>query len=215
MKKVLYTGIEKPAPVSGIEYIHYPLIRIVPRPWGEPAIQKALEEWPAFTHVVFTSKTAVDILCKYLQADGMYFQDFPSKQYVSVGQATARRMNVHGVVAPLIAQEETAEGIIKILEKMDLTKAYLFWPHSAISRPVLSEFFLMNGYRFMECILYDTLPNRMVELPSWEGIEEIVFTSPSTVFAFLEIFGVFPEGVALRSIGPVTANVLQGKLFYV
>jgi uroporphyrinogen-III synthase len=39
--------------------------------------------------------------------------------------------------------------------------------------------------------------------------DEIVFTSPSTVAAFKEIFGALPRGKKLVAIGPITEEALD------
>ena len=114
-------------------------------------------------------------------------------------------------MAFVIPKAETAEGIIQELDKQDLENVHFFWPHSALSRPVLSEYFTLKNHPFDEIVLYDTLPQKPGPLPSEEAFDQIIFTSPSTVDAFLKLFGKFPEGKVLKAIGPVTAKYLTGK----
>jgi uroporphyrinogen-III synthase len=58
--------------------------------------------------------------------------------------------------------------------------------------------------------LYDTVTQKLEPKPDLNHVQEIVFTSPSTVLAFLEIFGALPKGKKLIAIGPITQQQLEG-----
>jgi uroporphyrinogen-III synthase len=58
--------------------------------------------------------------------------------------------------------------------------------------------------------LYETVAQRVEPVPDLRLFDEIVFTSPSTVDAFFEIFGHIPSGKKIVAIGPVTADRLAG-----
>jgi hydroxymethylbilane synthase len=162
--------------------IHYPIIRTTPR---EIAI-------PPYTHLIFTSKTAV-----------RYFPETPTGAIIAVGQATAATVN-----ATHVAANECAEGVIDILETLDLSEAHVLWPHSALSRPLITDYLRKRGIRFDAPILYDTEIHRPYDPPPLEPFDEILFTSPSTVAAFKELFGAFPDNCRLTPIGDQTAAAL-------
>lgn len=163
--------------------IHYPIICTTPRQI----------EAPQYTHLIFTSKTAVH-----------YFPAEPTGTIIAVGQATAAACN-----ATHIATNECAEGIIDILETLDLQDAHVLWPHSALSRPLITDYLQKKGVRFNAPILYDTYPHRPYAPPPLDPFDEILFTSPSTVSAFLVIFGDFPDHCTLTSLGDQTAAALK------
>jgi len=68
---------------------------------------------------------------------------------------------------------------------------------------------LAPAVRFTAIDLYRTVFQRPDPVPSLEEMEEIVFTSPSTVEAFLQIYGQIPKNIKITAIGPVTQNVLS------
>lgn len=202
MKTILYLGTdplsyETQGRCQG-HLIHYPIIKIVPRP---AHTIKAYKELSAFTHIIFTSKNAVKV----------FFEHHPvisEKQLIAIGTVTAAHLTLQGYPPQYIAEQETQEGVIALLKQLDLKDPFFFLPRSSQARPLLIQFFEDHQIRYSACDLYDTVAQRLEVQPDWEQIDEIVFTSPTTVRAFLEIFKKFPEGKKLTPIGPITENEL-------
>ena len=208
-KRILYLGLDPANYPAQAKVDHWPIIQIVPRPLTEYSIQKALKRFDEYTHVIITSKSAVGILKDYLPLIGITFESWAAKTTLAQGKVTAKHLQACGIKPARIASEETAEGLIHEIKQLDLTNAHFFWPHSSESRPVLADFFDAQSIRCTPCILYDPKPRIPGKLPDLGNYDEIVFTSPSTVNAFLEVFGKFPPHLTLTPIGPVTARHLN------
>jgi hydroxymethylbilane synthase len=190
----LYLGIDRPAESLEVYRHHIPMIEIVPLPVSKP-------DFSSFTHVVFTSKTAVRLFFSSYKAANL--------TYIAVGKATAKAIEKEGAFASLVAENEQAEGIISLLEHHDLSQAHLYWPHSALARPVLLDFFRKAGIKCTESILYTTRPRRPDPLPDPSKYESLFFTSPSTVDAFVSLYGKIPSDKILRCQGNITKNRLD------
>lgn len=210
-RRVLYLGLDPAyAGVEG-EIIHCPLIEIVPRPPDDPAIAKALQLFPCYTDLLFTSKSAVNILAAYLPLHNFTIKDAGAKKIAAVGRQTAASLKPYGLKATLIAEEETAEGLATALSTQSFENRYFFWPHSSLARPVLADFLRSRGARFEACAFYDTQPRKLMNPPPLDTIDEIIFTSPSTVDAYLTLIGPLPRNKILTPIGPVTAAKLNAE----
>lgn len=194
----LYVGLELPPQPHDTLYTHYPVITTVPLDPYAPSIVACFRDIPRYTHVIFTSKTAVRTF-SLLLAHHPHTVDHLTA--IAVGKKTAAE--VRGFSKVLVAEEETAEGITPLL-----THGYFFWPHSTLSRPVISTYLKEKHLPFKECAIYDTLPFRPGPPPSLESFDSIVFTSPSTVRAFIQIFGKLPHDKQLKSIGPITQETI-------
>jgi uroporphyrinogen-III synthase len=212
-KRILYLGLDPTHYSANGEIIHWPIIEIIPRPLSDPAIQQALTHFPVYSHVIVTSKSTVAILLDYLTQLKIDLQIWHKKITLAVGKVTAKHLYACGIIPSRIAQEETAEGIIQELKQLRLEQAHLFWPHSAKARVVIKEFLMAQSIQHTTCMLYDPKPKIPNTLPNLEDFDEIVFTSPSTVDAFLQIFGSFPSHISLAAIGPITADYLKSKSF--
>lgn len=187
---ILYLGLDPSGWKTDKPLIHYPVIQVRPLPVSKPS------DWEEITHLIFTSKTAV-----------RHWQFFESKQALAIGEATADFLAKSGV-SSIQAPEATQEGMIKLLENLPLKNAYLLWPRSTKARSVLSDYLTSRAIRFQIIDLYETHFQKPEVPISLEEVEEIVFTSPSTVEGFLRIFKTLPTNKKLTAIGPVTACAL-------
>lgn len=191
--KILYLGLNPPPNV-----IHYPVIRT--EKIEGASLKEARSLWPQFSHVIFTSKTTVH----YWFEETLDFD----KTAIAIGDATAQKLREKGVFS-LIAPFATQEGVVSLLEKEKIS--YLFFPHSKKARPFLLNYLKEKQIRFFSLGLYDTHFQKPGPLPNLLEIEEIVFTSPSTVEGFFHIFRDLPKEIKLTSIGPITKRALAER----
>lgn len=198
----LYVGIHAKEGTT-----HFPLIEIVPRPFDSPEITSAFADIPQYTHIIFTSKSGVDVFFNCMKHHG--HETIKGKEVIAVGKATAGRLREKGVEGAVIATDETQEGVIHMLAMEDLDDAYILLPQSSRARPSLAQTLLLRRVRHQLCHLYDTRVKKSDVKPDLESFDEIIFTSPSTVDAFIEIFGSLPKGKKLTSIGPITSQKLK------
>jgi len=195
---ILYLGLDPSRYPHTKPLWHYPLIqteKII-----SPQIAEAREQWSEFTHVIFTSQTAV----RY------WFEEasFCDKTVIAVGRATAMALRERGVIAR-IAEEETQEGVIEMLEAVRC-EAKVFWPRSKLARGLLEQYLRGREMKYVVLDLYTTVPREQEKIEDWSRIEEIVFTSPSTVDAFWGLYGAFPPGVLCKALGKITQRALEG-----
>ncbi len=99
--------------------------------------------------------------------------------------------------------------MIEVLKLHHLEDAYVFYPRSSLARKNLEQFLQEKGIRHQVCDLYQTEFQKPEPVPHLEEIDEIVFTSPSTVRGFIEVFGAVPRDKKLTCIGPVTEQFLK------
>ena len=189
MHRILYLGLDPSRYKHSGELVHCPIIQVTPNPIDE----EISRVWPLITHVLFTSPSAVKHWPLSLEG----------KTIISIGHATASMLLVPSIIAPFATQE----GVIALLETLDLTNVYLLWPRSSKARPLLLEYLAERKTHIFD--LYETSLRRPEVWPDLTSFDEIVFTSPSTVQAFVRLFGSIPADKKITPIGPVTAKLLQ------
>lgn len=212
MKTILYLGTDPSYFPEEGHVIHYPIIRIVPRPSDDPELKRALDDLLDYTHLIFTSKNAVRIFFEHAKVRHEDLSFLKEKTFMTVGKVTADHLVKEGYVPAIIAKEETQEGLIEELACLDFDDAYVFFPRSSLSRPVLIDFLQHRAIRHQACDLYDTLSSAIDPRPDLNMIDEIVFTSPSTVEAFYSLFGFIPKEKKLVVSGPITEEALKKRL---
>jgi len=180
MSKKLYLGLR---PKKGT--VHYPVIRT--QFCGD--LEPALAKWPLFTHIIFTSISAVE-----------YWPGPWDKKLIAIGKSTAAALSKKGydsIVSPVATQE----GVIDLVESIP---GYFLLPRSRLARAVLTDFMEKKGILFSVIDLYDTHYQRLEPVPNLDDFDEIIFTSPSTVEGFLRIYKALPLNKKLTAIGPIT-----------
>lgn len=183
-----------------------PLIAIEPRSMQDPSIMAMSHKLSTYTHLIFTSKTAVSL----------FYSHFTTPQdaiIIAVGIATAaavRRFELQASI--IIAEQECAEGVIAVLEGLHLEDACILWPHAAAARTLISDHLIERKVDFDAPIFYDTYIQRPEIVPNLEDYDELIFTSPSTVDASIEVFGCNLQKKILTCMGLVTKNYLERRL---
>jgi uroporphyrinogen-III synthase len=212
MKTLLYLGTD---PTHFIKQrgeeervVHYPVIKIAARSLDHPAIRQAFEDMGEYTHVLFTSKNAVRVFFEALAFFNMSIIALQKKTILAIGEVTGKSLLAAGLTPCHTALEETQEGMVSLLKTLDLSFSYVYMPQSSLSRPLLVHFLSERAVRYRACVLYDTVLQMIDPKPDLDQVDEIVFTSPSTVQAFVTIFRGVPKGKKCTAIGPVTQQAL-------
>lgn len=211
MKKILYLGLN-PKNFKGDQskLIHLPIIKTVPR--DKNLCIHDLKDVDTFTHLIFTSQTTVDIFFDLMNEIPISKSLLQNKIYLAVGQATKKKLESYLIENIWIAKNETQEGVIELIKEIPKENSYIFWPHSALSRKILSLFLKKENYHYRESIFYDTVPHFDHEPINFNEIKEIIFTSPSTVDAFLNLYPTIPNKILFTAIGPITKKAIEDKI---
>lgn len=208
--KILYLGLNLSKRLleeqKGKEIFHCPVIRIIEIPQGTSSIDVAFDHLTSSTHVLFTSQTAVRLFFDYYNQRADRVSNFKDKTLIAIGQSTAGALEGLNVEPHYISSIETSEGVISLLKTIPLSGTQFFWPHSALSRNVIPQFFCENNIPMFSWPFYTTVTRYCtLQLKSLLPIvDEIIFTSPSTVDAFAELMGALPSNKKISAIGPIT-----------
>lgn len=196
MKTILYVGLDPPIR-DDAHIIHCPLIQVLPTPLVH------LPPLDSITHVIVTSKSAIP----YLKPLPIWHTSF-----LSVGQATTRALQLAGALHITTATNECQEGLIELINGQNLHRPSFFWGHSSLSRPLISDFLQQKGYPLINTVLYETKFKKPNTPLSFDIIDEIHFSSSSTVEAFFHFFGPPPKKIRLHTQGPITQKCLEQHL---
>ena len=205
MKKILYLGLELPQLLQRKEVTHCPLIEIIPYKKDNLSVIEAFMHFKKSTHLLFTSKSAVSIFIELGRDFEVDIKGINQKKIIAIGKKTEKKLRSFGVEGVTVAQNETSEGVIVLLNKLMTSFTFLLWPHSDLSRPVIVEGLKTLKSPYFAASFYTTIKKKPLQIPELLNFDEIVFTSPSTVDA---IYKKIPDDKILTCIGPVTKNSL-------
>ena len=204
-RRILFTGLSDERAFIQGTYLHLPLIKIEPMP-DYAAFDQHLKDVRQFDWIVFTSRYGVEYFFQRLKRLGYDARALSSIRIAAIGNSTQRHLEKHGVLADLVPEEESSEGLLKELKKIDLRDKKVFLPRSDISDKGLTEEIKKLQARVISCDAYrNVMP---ADLPDIDvtSFDEVMFTSPSGVRNFLKRYGHLPKKVKARFIGKVTQN---------
>ena len=211
-KSALYLGIDPTHFKTDKPVIHMPLLKILRRPIDSKELQKIFDHVPHYTHVVFTSKSAVRIFFSYFKAHGHKVCEFKDKHVIAIGHITAYYLKEAGVSPGYIAADETEEGLVRVLASLELKDAYVLLPKSSLPKTQLIHFLVEHEVRHQVCVLYDAcekIPKEPIDL---DIIDEVIFTNPLTVDTFFSLYPEIPSSIKLHPLGNVAREALRAKL---
>lgn len=191
--KTVYFGLDPSGHPKRGYLTHCPLIETRYTPVLYPDLS-------TFSALIATSPRAVEALLR----SGQRSQHLLA---VAVGPRTQSALVAAGFATVIMADEHHAEGVTKILTPLKGKK--IFYPHSRRARPIIKNYLVQERFDFCAMPVYDTLNTTLKTATSLEEFDELFFTSPSTVEAFIKIYKKFPEGKRLQAIGPITKETLQ------
>lgn len=203
-KRILYLGLDPLRFQEVGEIVHRPIIQIEPFSLSQPDIKLAFEEMFLYTHLLFTSRVGVELTVGFAQQAKV---SLLGKKIITVGSATAEKVQALGFSVSHTAWNECGEGVVDLLKELSLQGSYLFFPHSNLAREIIPDYLKQKGLKYRALPIYQTVACPIF-LDDLESFDTVVFTSPSTVKAFIDQHGKLPAAEKCWAIGPITEKAL-------
>ena len=209
-RKVLVTGTSAEPYRRLGELVHTPLIRIAePADWGP--LDAALEQLAGYSVIALTSRYAVTALVERLLARGGDGRRLAHARLAAVGGGTAAALRARGLAADLVAQPETTAGLLAALRAPGgLAGARVLLPRSQLADATLPQALRAEGAAVSAVTAYRTLPVDDPVQVELDACDAVLFSSPSTVQAFRQLYGTaLPEKLLVWCRGPRTGSAAR------
>lgn len=178
----------------------------------------ALKNIAHYQWIIFNSENAVRYFWKETRD---YFFTSYKNQVAAVGEKTAKILQKLGIKVNLIPLNFSAEGLLKVLEKEDVTGKEILLPVSNLTHPELADGLRALGAKVHAVEFYQTIPNpnfdavRLKFLIQHRNVHVITHFSPSSFKFLIDLMGpstidlLKKNNVALAAIGPSTAKAIH------
>jgi uroporphyrinogen III methyltransferase/synthase len=206
---------------AGATVIELPVIAVADPPDGGAALRTEAARADTYDWIVLTSSNAVDRFVGLLR-DG---RALGRARLAVVGAATARALADRRLVADLIPDEETADGLVHAMPDApsgDGGPRRVLFPRAVGARDVVAPGLWRKGWEVTEVDAYRTVAAAggdqgigEDELDVASSADVITFTSPSTVTCYVELAGRRATPPVVACIGPVTADAARHAGFHV
>lgn len=195
---------------SGAQPVFLPSIDIEPI-IPNSRLRSAINRIHTYDSMIFTSTNAVSIFFAHLRGSRKDARALSGKTVIAIGEATSARLALFGIEADLVPEKFTSEGIISLLDKLDVPSMHFLIPRARDARDIIVRYIREKGGTCDAIPIYRaTAPLPAASLPG--DLDVFTFTSSSTVKNFISLYGKeILEKKVVASIGPVTTETLIGS----
>ncbi len=186
----------------GAEPLLFPCIDIAP-PDDPTPLDNAIQTVSAFDWLLVTSTNTVAALRRRFDDLGLSFDMLALVQVAAVGIKTASYARKQlGVTVEIVPEDQTAEGLAAAMP--DVIGQRVLLPQSDIARDVLGQLLVKAGADVTQVVAYQTVTGLGgVDAAAVHSADALTFTSPSTVYGFVERMGGVVD-LPAACIGPIT-----------
>jgi len=191
-QKILVTGTHREHFDKQGEVIHQPLIEI--HRTSEVELSEKINQLRNYDWIFFTSRYSVQFFFETLHGMGKDSRHLQNIRVASVGQVTSEALKAVGIIPDLQPEDESSEGLLRLIEAKQLEPGKVFIPRSNLGLSVLPEGLQKLAWEVETFAIYENRMPENLQPIDLNAIDKIVFSSPSCVTNFLKLYGAFPEG---------------------
>ncbi len=182
--------------------VHRRIIECVPVD-DYSAADIVLKDIASFDWVVFTSVNAARYLFQRLTAMGMDSRAFGPARIAAIGRSTAARLGEFGIVPDMVSDVESSLGLVEEFRGMDMAGQKVLLPQPQVASSELELGLDEMGALCTKTVVYKTI-DCVPDPVDFDFIDIVLFTSGSTVRAFVKHFGKVPANVRCLCLGRPT-----------
>ncbi len=200
--KILVTGTNPKKFESLGEIIHQPMIKIVPLNSYRKTNQK-IQDIKKYHWIIFLSVHGVEFFFRRFKKNIKDKKTLRVIKICAIGRATGKRLRKYGIKVNFIPEKESSAGIVEAFRNFDIRGKNILIPHSNLANNYLSQALQDLGANVDTITVYRNIKPEVNKI-NLDDIEEIIFTSPSTVTNFMEEYNEIPKKIKVKCIGGVT-----------
>ncbi len=182
--------------------VHRPIIECVEAGDTEKH-SETLQRCRHYDWIVFTSGNGIKYFFKKLFEQGLDVRSFAKTRFGVIGKASGERLAEYGIRADLCAKVESSKGLLEAFAGIDIAGKSFLLPQAEVSSDELPNGLSLRGAAVDKLGVYKTV-EREIDDVDLDYIDQILFTSGSTVKAFANKFNTVPAHIQALCLGEPT-----------
>ena len=170
--------------------------------------KQALQNASSYDWIIFTSGNGITFFFKKLYTLGMDARIFANTKFGVIGNASKERLIEFGIKADLTAKTESSKGLLDAFSKTDVKGKSILLPQAEISSEELPNGLFDRNADVEKLVVYKTI-EREIDDVDLDYIDRVLFTSGSTVRAFVKKFGSVPDHIKALCLGVPTQTIAK------
>ena len=187
--------------------VHRQIIQCVESDNTEQTNQ-TLQNAGKYDWIVFTSGNGIKFFFKKLYALGLDARIFSNTKFAVIGQASGDRLLGFGIKADICSAVESSEGLLEEFSNIEVAGLSILLPQAEVSSEKLPEGLSKNDAQVDKLNVYKTIETEIEDI-DLDYINQILFTSGSTIRAFVKKFGAVPKHIQALCLGIPTQNIAK------
>lgn len=184
--------------------IHRPFIKLVGIEDYTEA-DKVLANLDPYDWIVFTSTNGVKFFFERLNSVGLDSRALHSNKVAAIGSTTAEMLKGCGVLVDMQPKLESSVGLLGEFDKVGIEGKKILLVKPEVGSPVLYDRMTAAGADVEIVVVYKNIEIEP-EPTDFNYIDQILFTSASTVRAFIKRFKTVPPGPKVYCLGQPTLD---------
>ena len=191
--------------------------------WMNDCWRNYMESFNDVDYFLFTSQYAVKGFMRLVDKEDFFEQKYEKSKVISIGNTTTQALNEAGFKDIIQVEEDNRYGVIDWFreerpkyelrypedkeedEKEGIKELPLvLYPCSSLAPDVIPEALFGMEYDVIRWNVYNNNYPAHPRRVNLNHFKRIVFTSPSTIDNFIQLYGKLPENVEFITRGPVT-----------
>ncbi len=201
MRKILHLGLTQTNYFPEDEVIHLPIIELKQNIFSSEVI----DTFKMFDYVIVTSKSTVRFFVKPHQINLKR-----SVEYISIGEKTSDALKKMGVYPSYQATDSSQEGLVDLLDKLQIQNKKILLPRSNLGRNKVDQFLNEKKIPFLVIHPYETQLSKNFQKISLDHFHAIFFSSSSCIHFFFKVYLMIPSDITIIVMGKPTMNTLNG-----
>jgi uroporphyrinogen III methyltransferase/synthase len=179
--------------------VHRPIVKCVGLE-DYSRLDEIIKRPETFDWLIFTSAHSVRFFFERLRLNGSDARSLASVRIAAIGKTTAGELTGHGILADLVPDNESSTGLLEKFRTLDMKNKRVLLPRAKVASRELPEGLAAVGAAVEEVPAYLTVEIEPTDV-DFEHIDIILFTSGSTVRAFVKKFDHVPPRVKAYCLG--------------
>lgn len=206
---VLYTGTNPQKYSAFKNLIHWPMIEVSRSSLPDAVNKDFIKQLNIYDMILLTSRFGVKYFAEIITENNIDLKSLKSKLWVVIGRDTADALAEFDIFPNLVSSVETSVGLFEEMKHVfSLTDKKILFPRSSLPNPYLKDHLLGLGAKVDEWVVYENKKPVKRDL-SKVKIDQVIFTSPSTVKNFLDDYESIPPDWKIYAKGSYTKKILK------
>ncbi len=206
--KILYTGVHLNDWEREGDIVHTPMVKFQRRLLLQEEMF-VLKNLSAYDRIIFKNRHSVDYFMESLFDLGLDVRSLSGIKINSIGDMTSVALRKYGLLINPFTPECTSSSFVNVCRELNVEGENIIIPGSDYGSSQLSEGLKGLKNNVHDIAFYHMEKNDAIVKQNLDLFKGVIFTSPATIDAFIDVYGTIPAHLNIECIGTRTKEKIE------